>query len=43
MLEATNASVELLSNEVIGSAPISTKALDAMSNAELDAVEVISY
>jgi hypothetical protein len=41
MLEATNASVELLSNEVIGSAPISTKALDAMSNAELDAVEVI--
>jgi hypothetical protein len=41
MLEATNASVELLSNEVIGSAPISTKALDAISNAELDAVDAI--
>jgi hypothetical protein len=41
MLDATKASVELLSKEVIGSAPISTKALDAISNAELDAVEVI--
>tara|TARA_R110001606_G_scaffold344736_1_gene493498 strand:- start:201 stop:332 length:132 start_codon:yes stop_codon:yes gene_type:complete len=42
MLDATNASVELLAKEVIGSAPIRTNALDAMSNDELDAVDAIS-